>query len=102
MAPPAGVRARGRPWLLCEEVVERFRDMLDHPHELVVCGRQDHASCHKVANGRRSIAETEQKRCRDAPYVVFRREGSSSGKPHRVTGVEKGEAALVLPRLLGS
>ena len=39
MAPPAGVRARGRPWLLYEEVVERFRDVFDYPHELVVRGR---------------------------------------------------------------
>ena len=101
MAPPAGVRARGR-CRLYEEVVERFRDVFDHPHELVVRGRQDRASCHKVANGRRNVVETERKRCRGAPYVVFRREGSSSGKPRHVAGVGKGKAALVLPRLLGS
>ena len=68
------------------------------PHELIVRGWQNHASCHKVANGRRSIAETEQKHCRDAPYVVFRREGSSSRKPRHVIGVREGEVAPVLPR----
>ena len=82
--------------------MERFRDMFDHPHELVVHGWRDHASCHKVANGRRSVAETKQKRCRGAPYVVFQREGPSSRKPRYVVGVGKGEVALVLPRLLGS
>ena len=82
--------------------MERFRDVFDHPHELVVCRRQDHASCHKVANGRRSVAETKRKCCRGAPYVVFQREGSSSRKPCHVVGVGKGEAALVLPGLLGS
>ena len=102
MAPPAGVRARGRPWLLYEEVVERFHDVFDYPDELVVRGWQNHASCHKVANGRRSVAEAERKRCQGALYVVFWREGPSSGKPRRVVGVGKGEAALVLPGLLGS
>ena len=90
MAPPAGVRARGRPRLLCEEVVERLCDVFDYPHELVVRGRLNHASCHKVANGHRSVAKTERKRCRGAPYVVFRREGSSSGKPRHVVGCRKG------------
>ena len=46
--------------------------------------------------------KTERKRCRGAPYVVFRREGPSFGKPCHVIGVGKGEVALVLPRLLGS
>ena len=82
--------------------MERFRDVFDHPYELVVRGRQDHALCHKVANGRRSVAETERKCCRGAPYVVFRRKGPSSRKPRHVVVVGKGEAALVLPGLLGS
>ena len=34
--------------------------------------------------------------------MVFRREGSSSGKPRHVVGVGKDEATLVLPGLLGS
>ena len=59
-------------------------------------------SCHKVANSRRSIVETEWKRCWGVPYVVFRREGSSSGRPHHVIGVGKGKAMLVLPGLSGS
>ena len=82
--------------------MERLRDAFDHPHEFVIHGWQDHASCHKVANDRRNVAETERKRCRGTPYVVFWREGCSSGKPRHVIGIEKGEVALVLPGLLGS
>ena len=81
--------------------MERFCDVFDHPHELVVHGWLNHASCNKVANGCRSVVETERKRYRGAPYVVFQREGSSSSKPCHVVGVGKGEAALVLPGLLG-
>ena len=97
MAPPTRVRARGRPRLLYEEVVERFCDVFDHPHELIVRGWQDHASWHKVANVCRSVAETKQKHCWGAPYVVFWREGSSSKKPRHVIGVREGEATLVQP-----
>ena len=67
--------------------MEGFHDAFDHPHELIVRGGWDHALCHKVANGRRGVAETEQKRCQGAPCGVFWREG---------------EAAWVLPRQLGS
>ena len=81
--------------------MERLRDMFDHPHELIVCGWQDHASCHKVANGRRSVVETKWNRSRDTPYVVSRREGSSSHEPCHVIGVGKGEVVRVLPGLLG-
>ena len=52
-----------------------------------------------MVNGRRSVVKTERKRCRGAPYVVFRREGPSSAKPRHVVGVRKGEATLVLPGL---
>ena len=82
--------------------MERLRDVFDHPHELVVPGRLNHVSCHKVANGRRSVVETKQKHYRGAPYVVFWREGSSSRKSHHVIAVGEGETASVLPRLLGS
>ena len=57
------------------------------PHKLIVCGGQDRALCHKVANGRRGVAETEQKRRWGTPCGVFRREG---------------EATWILPRWLGS
>ena len=67
--------------------MEGFRDAFDHPHELIVHGRRDRASCHKVANGCRVVVETEWKRCWGAPCGVFRREG---------------EAAWVLPRWLRS
>ena len=80
---------------------ERFCDAFDHPHELVVHGGWDRALCHEVACGHRSVAETKRKCCRGAPYVAFQREGSSSERPHHVIGVRKGEATLVLPRLLG-
>ena len=66
--------------------MEGFRDAFDHPHELVVRGGWDRALCHEVANGRRGIAETEQK-CRwGAPCGMFWREG---------------EVAWVLPGRLG-
>ena len=87
MAPPAGVRARVRPWSLHEEAMEGFHDAFDHHHELVVHGGRDRALRHKVANGRRGVAKTERKRHRGAPCKVFRREG---------------EAAWILPRRLGS
>ena len=67
--------------------MEGFSDAFDHPYELVVRGGRDCALCHKVANGRRGIAETERKRRRGVPCRVFRREG---------------EAARVLPGRLGS
>ena len=82
--------------------MERFRDMFNLPHELVVHGQQDHASCHKVANGRRSVVETERKCCWGSSYVVFWREESSFRKPRHVIGIGKGEAVLDLPGLLGS
>ena len=71
MAPPAGVKARGRLWLLYEEVMERLRDMFDHPHELVVCGGWDHVLRHKVANDLCGIAETEWEHCWGSPDEAF-------------------------------
>ena len=82
--------------------MEGFHDAFNHPHELVVHGGQDHALCHKVANGRRNVAETNRKRYRGAPRAAFWREGSSSGRPHQVINVGKREVTLVLPRLPGS
>ena len=78
MAPPARVRARVRPWLLSEKAMEGFRDAFDHPHELVVRGGRDRALCHKVANGRRGVAETKRKCHRGAPCGVFRRVGEAA------------------------
>ena len=51
--------------------MERLYIMFNRPHELVVYGWLNHASRHKVANGRRGVVETERKRYRGAPYVVF-------------------------------
>ena len=67
--------------------MEGFCDAFDHPHELIVHGGRDRALGHKVAYGRRGVAETEWKRHRGAPCGVFRREG---------------EVAWVLPGRLGS
>ena len=67
--------------------MEGFHDAFDHPHELIVRGGRDRVLCHKVANGRHGVAETERKRRRGAPCGVFQREG---------------EAAWVLPGWLGS
>ena len=83
------------------EVMERFHDVFDHPHEFIVRGRWNHALCHKVANGRRGIVETERKHCRSAPYEVFRREGFPSGEARHDVGVREGEVARVLPGRLG-
>ena len=71
MAPPVGVRARVQPRTFREEAMEGFYDAFDHPHELVVHKGQDCVPCHKVAYGRRGVAETEQKCCRGAPHVAF-------------------------------
>ena len=67
--------------------MEGFPNTFDHPYELIVHGGQDRALCHKVANGRRGVAETKRKRHRGAPCRVFWR---------------RGEVARVLPRLLWS
>ena len=67
--------------------MEGFHDAFDHHHELIVRGGWDRALCHKVANGRRNIAETERKHHPGAPCGMFRREG---------------EAVRVLPGWLGS
>ena len=55
-----------------------------------------------MASDRRGVAETEQKCCRGAPHVAFRREEPLSGRPCHAVVVEKGEATLVLLGLLGS
>ena len=102
MASPAGVRAKERLWLLCQEVVEGFRDMFDHPHEFVVCGRWNHTLSHKVANGRRSVAETEQKHYRGALCGLFRREGFPSGELCHDIGVRESKVAQLVPGQLGS
>ena len=63
MAPPARVRARERLYFLYEEVMERFRDVFYHPHELIAHGGRNHALRHKVANGLYGIAQTEREHC---------------------------------------
>ena len=55
-----------------------------------------------MASGRRGIAETEWKRYWGAPHVVLWREVPLFRRSCNVIVVGKGEATLVLPRLLGS
>ena len=75
--------------------MEGFHDAFDHPYELIVHGGRDHALCHKVANGRRGVAETERKRHQGAPCGGFRREVEAAwvllGRPG-----SKGDTGLVL------
>ena len=95
MAPPARVRARVRPQTFREEAVEGFCDAFDHPHELVVRGGRDHALGHKVAYGRRGVAETKRKRRQGAPCGAFRREGEAERDlPGRLGS--KGDAGLAV------
>ena len=82
--------------------MEGLRIVFNYPHELTVRGSLDHAQCHEVASGRRGVAETVRKRCRGAPHVALWREVPLSGRSCHVVVVGKGEATLVLPRLLGS
>jgi hypothetical protein len=61
MAPPARVRVGDCLRISREEVMERFRDVIHHTHELVVRGGRVHALRYKVINGPRSVAQTEWK-----------------------------------------
>ena len=80
MALPAGVRAGRRLRFSYEEVVETFRDIFGHPHELVVRRGWGSALRHKEANSLCGIAQTEHERHRGTPDEVFRGERLSSGK----------------------
>ena len=71
MAPPARVRVEGQLQFSYEEVVERFHDIFDHPHELIVRWGWRRALRHKVANGLYSVAETRWERCWGALDKVF-------------------------------
>ena len=71
MAPRAGVRAGGQLRFSCEEVVERFRDIFGHPHELVIRRGWGHALRHKVANGLCGLVETEREHYQGALNEVF-------------------------------
>jgi len=75
--------------------MEGFCDAFDHSHELVVHGKWDHALGHKVAYGRRGVAETERKRHRGILCGVFWREGEATrGLPGWLAS--KGDAGLAL------
>ena len=59
--------------------MERFYDIFDHPHELIVRGGWRRALRHKVANGICGVAETGRERYRGAPDEVFWGERLSPG-----------------------
>ena len=55
-----------------------------------------HVLRHEVANGPRSIAQTERKRCWDAPGEVFGGERFPSDELHHGIGEEESKAAQLL------
>ena len=75
--------------------MEGFHNAFDHPYKLVVRGGHDRVLCQKVANGRRGVAEIEQKRRWGALCGVFQREGEATwvlpGRPG-----SKGDTGLAL------
>ena len=60
--------------------MERFHDVFDPPHELVVRRGWGCALRQKVANGLYGVAQTARERYRGASDEVFRGERLSSGK----------------------
>ena len=79
--------------------MEGFCDTSDHPHELIVRGKRDHALGHKVAYGRHGVAETERKCHRGALSGAFRREvDAARGLPGRLGS--KGDTGLALKSLV--
>ena len=93
MAPPAGVRVRGRLRFSRKKVMKRFHDVFGHPHELVVLRGWVHALRHEVANGPRSIRQTKRECCRDTLGEVFRGERFPSGELHHDVGKGESNAA---------
>ena len=55
-----------------------------------------------MANGPRSITQTERERCRGAPGEVFRGERVPSGKLHHGVGEGESKAAQLLSGWSGS
>ena len=96
MAPPAGVRVRGRLRFSHEKVVERFHDVFSPPHELIVRRGWGRALHHKVANGLYGIMWTEREHYRGTPDDVFWGERLSSSKLRHDIGEREGKVAQVL------
>ena len=75
--------------------MDGFCDAFDHPHELIVRGGWDRALGHKVAYGRRGVAETKRKHSRGVLCGAFRREDEDArGLPGRLGS--KGDTGLAL------
>ena len=70
--------------------MERFHDVFSHPYKLIVRRGWVHALHHEVANGPRSIAQTEWECCRGASGEVFLGEWFPSSELHH--GVGEGES----------
>ena len=56
MVLPAGVIVRVRLQFSHKKVMERFRDVFDHPYELIIHRGWGRALRHKVANGLCGVA----------------------------------------------
>ena len=82
--------------------MERFRNMFDHPHELIVRGGWNHALHHKVANGLYGIAEIKREHCQGALDEVFGGERLASGQLCHDVGEREDKAAQVLSGRSGS
>ena len=82
--------------------MERFHDVFGHPHELVVRTGWVHALCHEVADGPRSIAQTEWERCQGASGEVFWGERFPSGELQHGIGEGESKAAELLSGQSGS
>jgi hypothetical protein len=86
VAPSVGARIRDRLRFPCKEIMEGFRDVVRHPHELAIRGgrtkkRRGEAMCvpHRVAQAKR-------KPRRDAPGLDLRGEWFSPGELRRDVG----------------
>ena len=90
MAPPASVRVRGQLQFSRQKVMERFRDVFGHPHELIVHRGWGRALRHKVANGLCDVAQAEQEHCRGALDEAFQGERLSSGNLRHDVGEREG------------
>jgi hypothetical protein len=77
MAHFARIRVRDCLRISCEEVVDRFHDVIYHPHELIVHERRMHVLHHEVIDGPHSVAQTKWKCCRG----ILSRYAEESGSP---------------------
>jgi len=77
--------------------MERFCNILSHPHQLAIHRGWGRTLCHKVASSFCGVAQTKRERSRGALDEVFRRGWLSSSKLRLDVGKREGEVAQVLP-----